>query len=390
MFNRKSLIFSVFSFVLATTIMASIVDTDMLEAKSVSEYKGTQQNIESQLSKIEKQKKATQGELSKNKEYVASLDKIMDSTTAEYREMQAILNDLRREEQQLEEDIKQSEKEYKQKVRTLKKRVKAVYQNSSYSYIYTLLNSESILDFNYRTEMIAKIVENDNKILAEVEAAKKDLELKRRLKAEKAAEAKAQTEKLQTEINNLSEKHRAAAMQVQQAQASLASLEKRETELEEEAKRIDQMIANLLAQSSGSSSSHGNYSGGSMCFPLASAKIVTSTFGYRIHPIFKTKRYHSGVDLAASMGTTIYAAESGTVIFAGWQNGYGNTTIISHGNNITTLYAHQSSISVKVNQKVKRGQKIGAVGSTGWSTGPHLHFEVRKGSTKLNPLGGYI
>ncbi|MBW8826567.1 MAG: peptidoglycan DD-metalloendopeptidase family protein [Acidobacteria bacterium] len=115
--------------------------------------------------------------------------------------------------------------------------------------------------------------------------------------------------------------------------------------------------------------------------------VITSTFGYRVHPIYGDVRLHTGVDFRGSTGTPILAAGSGTVVFAGVRSGYGNTVVIDHGGSLATLYAHQSAISVTNGETVRRGQVIGAVGSTGLSTGPHLHFEVRVDGTPVDPLG---
>ncbi len=112
---------------------------------------------------------------------------------------------------------------------------------------------------------------------------------------------------------------------------------------------------------------------------------ITSGFGLRVHPILKTSRMHNGIDYGASAGTAIRAAGSGTVVWAGPRGGYGNAVIIDHGNTLATLYAHQSRVAVSVGSVVQRGQTIGYVGSTGFSTGPHLHFEVRRLGTPVNP-----
>lgn len=112
---------------------------------------------------------------------------------------------------------------------------------------------------------------------------------------------------------------------------------------------------------------------------------ITSSFGLRVHPILKTSRMHNGIDYGASAGTTIRAAGSGTVVWSGPRGGYGNAVIIDHGNTLATLYAHQSRVAVSVGSVVQRGQTIGYVGSTGFSTGPHLHFEVRRLGTPVNP-----
>ncbi len=120
--------------------------------------------------------------------------------------------------------------------------------------------------------------------------------------------------------------------------------------------------------------------------PLPGAAL-SSMFGPRVHPIFGTVRMHNGVDFRGGTGTPIMAAGGGTVVYAGPRGGYGNTVVIDHGNSLATLYAHQSAIYVSVGATVSSGQVIGAVGSTGFSTGPHLHFEVRLGGTPVNPLG---
>lgn len=113
---------------------------------------------------------------------------------------------------------------------------------------------------------------------------------------------------------------------------------------------------------------------------------VTSPYGYRTHPISGERKLHAGIDIGAPNGSTVVAAAGGTVVYAGWYSGYGLAVVINHGDGIATLYAHHSSLSVSTGQKVGRGQRVGAVGSTGYSTGPHLHFEVRKNGTPVDPM----
>ena len=116
---------------------------------------------------------------------------------------------------------------------------------------------------------------------------------------------------------------------------------------------------------------------------------ITSPYGYRVNPVSGIYKLHAGCDVGASYGSAIYAAASGTVILASWNGGYGNCVMINHGNGYTTLYGHMSSIAVSVGQTVSMGQTIGYVGSTGNSTGPHLHFEVRSSATggTMDPMG---
>lgn len=116
---------------------------------------------------------------------------------------------------------------------------------------------------------------------------------------------------------------------------------------------------------------------------------VTSNFGYRLHPIFKTKRLHAGIDIPAPTGQPIFAAAAGTIIGAGPYGGYGNAVVIDHGGGLSTVYAHQSRLGTTVGETVEAGETIGYVGSTGYSTGPHLHFEVRTGGQPVDPLAWY-
>jgi murein DD-endopeptidase MepM/ murein hydrolase activator NlpD len=124
---------------------------------------------------------------------------------------------------------------------------------------------------------------------------------------------------------------------------------------------------------------------GTLGWPVANPR-VTSPYGYRTHPIFGDRRLHAGIDLAATTGTAVFAAKEGTVVTAGWMSGYGNAVVIDHGSALATLYAHNSALSVSPGQTVRRGQRIASAGSTGNSTGPHVHFEVRVKGSPVDPM----
>ena len=162
-----------------------------------------------------------------------------------------------------------------------------------------------------------------------------------------------------------------------------AYYERSENELARQSAALEAMLANRSPQmSSGIKVTTG------FIRPVAGA--ITSPFGYRIHPIFKTRKFHSGIDIGAGMNTPVKASNSGRVIMSGWYGGYGKVVIIDHGivrgQAMTTLYGHLNTISVTQGQQIKQGQIIGRVGTTGYSTGPHLHFEVRIKGQPRNPL----
>ena len=158
------------------------------------------------------------------------------------------------------------------------------------------------------------------------------------------------------------------------------ALEAAESQLSKDSETVTALIQQKVAANSGVML-RGT---GQMVHPCAA--IITSSFGWRLHPILGYEKFHSGIDFGADYGALIAAADRGTVIFAGWYGGYGNAVIVDHGGGITTLYGHTSDLYVSEGQSVQRGQAIAAVGSTGFSTGPHLHFEVRRDGAPIDPM----
>ena len=163
-----------------------------------------------------------------------------------------------------------------------------------------------------------------------------------------------------------------------------------EKSIDELQKKADSLTEEIKKMSSSSTTS--KYTGGTMQWPLPNFYTVTSYYGNRLHPVLKVYKMHTGVDIAGSgcSGKNVVAAADGKVINAGWISGYGYTVMIDHGGGVVTLYAHSQKLLVKVGQQVTRGQPIMLVGSTGYATGPHLHFEVRINGKYVNPLNGYI
>ena len=291
--------------------------------------------------------------------------------------------------QQIEETIQEAEIEYNEKVALLKERAKVMYQMTSYTDIQMFVESDNMLDFLNRQSYYSAMLEKDQELIEQVAALKEDLEIKKKL----------QTENQTTYENLLAEKEEAISkLEADEdylsslssgTKAMIDKLEEQEAAMEMESERIAELIrqnGGSVSTDSSSGSSVSLYNGGKMLWPSAASRYISSYFGMRLHPIYGYYRMHNGIDIAAAGGTNILAAESGRVIESTYNSGYGNYIVIYHGNGYSTLYAHASKRIAKVGDYVSRGQVIALVGTTGNSTGNHLHFEVRVDGNPVNPL----
>lgn len=290
-------------------------------------------------------------------------------------------------------------------------RVRTMEETNTWSYINVLLDATSLTDFLSRLNDIIDIVRNDQDVKAEYEAARKEVEVVKAEYEEIQAEQKVKRTELVAEKAELEKQIEEACaviadleLDVEEFMAAYEANEALENDVQA---KIDAKVAELKAQKEAEararaayeaaqrakqqgSSSGGTSSGASsgyFSWPVPSCSYITSKFGYRVHPIFGTTKYHSGVDIAAGSGATIQAAAGGTVSIAEYSDSYGNYCVIYHSNGTTTLYAHMNALPcVSVGQTVKQGDVIGYVGSTGWSTGPHCHFEIRVNGSCVDPL----
>ena len=283
--------------------------------------------------------------------------------------------------------------EEKQK-EALRVRMRAMEEAGSLTYYSILFDASSFSDLLSRMDFVSSIMSYDKNLEDKYIAARENVE---KVKAEYEETLKEQQDK-KTELEA---RKAELETQIAAAEAVIANLEKDINKFKEEFEanasqeaalrsEIDKKVADLLkqqeeAKKNGQTVVSGS---GSLTWPVPSVSksSVTSTFGYRIHPIFGDKRFHAGQDIGAPQGTPIVAADAGTVVSAVYSSSYGNYVVISHGNGMTTLYAHMSSMAVSSGQTVTKGQTIGYVGSTGWSTGPHCHFEVKVNGQLVDPM----
>ena len=279
------------------------------------------------------------------------------------------------------------------------KRVRAMEENGSYTYLDILFNCTSLGELLGAMDDISEIMDADRRLYEKYTAAREETE---RVKAEyedtladlgdKQDELEAEKARLEAEIEEATDLINDLEADIEAAQAEYAANEAAEQALNAQMDAIAAQIAaeeeaarQEAAQNGTDYTGPGSTATGSYTWPCPSCTYITSGYGNRIHPIFGTERWHSGIDIGAAAGSSVLAADSGTVTVATYSSSYGNYVMIYHSNGTYTLYAHMSSLTVTAGQNVTKGDTIGYVGSTGWSTGPHLHFEIRNSGGTIDP-----
>ena len=340
---------------------------------------------------------AQMGQAKKQIKKLKLLEKL--ETTRLYNNQQKLeqaQNSLQRNKKQYmtaETEVKNLEKkleslmvEHRRHLSYTSKRINQIYKHKQNNYIEFLLNSEDINAFLDRLYFENIVISHDRKKLHETKTvAREILSLKSQIERQKRnlKTSIATINRQQVDIQDAITKNKKF---IEKLQTDRATWEKAERELAKQSSAISRMI-NQEAKKTQKDGVSISVVGG---FTRPVPGRITSPFGYRMHPIFKRRIFHSGIDIGAPYGTPIKAANSGRVIFVGWYSGYGKVVIIDHGNidglPTTTLYAHMSVTVAKQGSNVAKGSVIGKVGTTGYSTGPHLHFEVRQKGNPVNPL----
>lgn len=353
---------------------------------SVETLRQMQEQINQQRSNL-KQERDRLLEIEKSiQKQVSGIEQNIEATETVYQDYASQIELANQHLGALEENLAIAERSYYQKQATVIARLRFLQRQRRTGFGWDiLLRSQNLNEFLDRRRQVKLLYQADQKNLASLKAA-----------ADRINQSKIAIEAQKNQISLLTQQ---LLTQRTQYQAQLASqqqlierlntdkqaLEAAQAQLAIDSRNIGTLIRRKLGDENKARFPHtGAFGNGPLLFP--SDAEITSNFGWRRHPILGSSRFHAGIDFGASYGSTIRAAEGGTVIFAGWYGGYGNAVIINHGNGITTLYGHSSKLYVTEGQSVQPGVAIAAVGSTGLSTGPHLHFEVRKNGEPVDPM----
>ena len=303
--------------------------------------------------------------------------------TAEYKEVKGQLDAIEDKISDNTELLQKTEADLKVRNRKLQQRVRDIYINGQVSYVDVLFGAKDFADLMTRMDVLKRIIKHDYDLIMKVKEEKATVENTRAALDKDKAEAEVLVADAEQKKSRMEDKESEQQVLLDQAIYDRDTSERAYEEL----MAASEEVANMIRRSQMSAS---GYSGapagaGGMIWPLSGP--ITSEFGWRTHPIFGTSRFHSGLDIGGDYGLPIYAAASGTVIYAGWISGYGNAVIIDHGGGVTTLYGHNDSLNVSEGEVVSQGQVIAMCGSTGNSTGPHCHFEVRENGEPVSPYG---
>lgn len=371
MLKRKSR----FAMIVAILLMLTFtVETSLASAATLSQIRNNIKNKQQELNESRAKEKSLGDQ-------VNSLEQQINSKQSDIDELEASISEAQAKLETLEEELAAAEEKVNTQNENLNARLRNMYKNGSVGFIDVLMDSGSFSEFLNNLSLVEKVYTSDQDVLEGLQKAYDEIDAKKK-----------EIETLQAE---LSESKATMEEQKSSLEADKASVEKKKSEIAadsaETQRELDKLEADAQAltssiRNSGSSSSSSKYNGGIMAWPVPSCHTVSSGYGGRIHPTTGKYKFHGGLDIPGSYGSAIVAANSGKVIWAGNRgDSYGNYVIIDHGGGVSTLYGHSSKVLVSTGQRVSRGQRIANVGSTGRSTGPHCHFEVRINGSRVNP-----
>lgn len=351
-----------------------------VQAQSVEELKNYQNFVDQQRQIIQKQQEQINALTKPAQSRLDALRKNVRVTDTQIKDNEKKIRQAREQLQKLSTKLQELEYDLNKRRDATTARLRYLQRQQLQRWWVTLLSSQDLNQFADRRRQIERIYARDRKLLADLTQRSNQVEKQRNQITAQRNEVELLTQKLKYQKANIEAEVVAQQNTIERLKSDNQALSQAEDRLAEDSRRLSQIILAKVQPYDGLILPPGT---GQLMYPTIGP--VTSNFGWRTHPILGTERFHSGIDFGADYGSLIYASEQGRVIYADWYGGYGNAVIIDHGNGMTTLYGHCSDLYVKDGDAVVKGQPIAAVGSTGFSTGPHLHFELRANGEPIDP-----
>lgn len=369
------------SILMIIVVLTCSYSTIIIKGATLGEQK---QEVQNQKQQAEQKLEYVKDELSNAIVKIQELDDTIKQAEEDINGLEIELEQLQKKINQIIETLNNIEKSYIENEKLLQERLVANYEAGDITYLDMLMNSANIVDFLSSYYSIQEIVKYDIELLEQIEKEKKQVENSKKELEEKKATLKVKKAKKE-QLSVITQNNKNIKEQ------AIINLSTEEQELQQkinEYKQEEARIEALIKIATNEYEYTGDYTGGVMAWPIAkSGTYITSGYGIREHPIQGIIKSHSGIDIGnAGFGAPVIAAADGIVTMAGRYGGYGNCVMINHGNGISTLYGHGQAILTEVGKQVKKGDLIMEVGSTGISTGPHLHFEVRINGSCTNPM----
>jgi len=354
-----------------------------ISQKNLDSLKSQGEQLASEIKKLTSDIQTAEKNKTNALKIKADLDKKIGLTEDQIELYEAIIAQLEAQIELRQENITETSAQEKETYELFKLRMRRLYEQGQAGYLQVFFGAQSFSDLLSRADVIGTIAEHDARLMARLK------ELREKIEGEKAAitNEKIEDEEIKAELEqrkvDLEKQYSENESYINRLEGDVGRYREAYEAAEKSQEKIRKDIQTVAAELA----KKNVYVGGKFIWPLPSQNnTITSLYGTRWHPILKAYRFHTGIDIAASKGTAIYAVNGGEVVMSDYDSGYGNFVSISHGGGVVTLYAHMTSRAVKKGQIVKQGQVIGYVGSTGLSTGPHLHFEVMIDGKNEDPM----
>ncbi len=350
-------------------------------ADELTDLQSKQETLQNQIQDATGNLEDVQSDINENLQQVQNLDERINESTTKIEELNTKITELKTSISEIEGKLTEAQENYENQKKILEARLIAMYEAGETQYLDVFLQSRNMSEFLSNYFLITEIASYDMDLLEEMENKKRVIDTameklqKNKEELDTALQTQLKTSKILENTKTLRENY----------VAKLSEEEKKiQAQIDDYTTQVNALNTEILQLALQGIDTQ--YIGGVLAWPVPGYTRISSNYGMRYHPILHVNKLHTGVDIAAPMGANFVAANDGIVTKAGYNGAYGNMVIIDHGGGISTLYAHGSEILVQVGQTVKRNDPILKVGSTGYSTGPHAHFEVRINGVVTNPI----